>query len=352
MPPEQLDKVLRNYLASNRFRYYPIPTPPGIVPAQFSVAPVSASDARALIADIHAHSPDYRDKALAEFQQVLQTEPNNASALRGAGFVSMQHADFEHAAEYLRRATLLDSKDARVHFYYAMLVNRHGMSGEAGAEEIKKELSVSISLDPKFAEAYSLLGYTQAISGEPEKGLTTMLKAVELAPRNEHYQLNLASVYMLNRKTDQAIAILKSLAATGSPEIATMANQSLQQAINFNAQPGRVELRIVGETKEGEAPQLSGSEGPEETEGNIEVVGTPLHFLKGKLTAIDCSQPPQAVLTVVSGTKSAHFYVRDRDHLILIGADQFSCDWKGRNVAINYRARPDGDGDVSTFEVQ
>ena len=35
MTPEQLDKALRNYLNSGRFKYYPMATPAGIVAAQF-----------------------------------------------------------------------------------------------------------------------------------------------------------------------------------------------------------------------------------------------------------------------------------------------------------------------------
>jgi Flp pilus assembly protein TadD len=103
MTPEQFDKALRDYLNSGRYRYYPIPTPNRIVAAQFTVTPVSVADAHALVADIHAHNPDYKSKALGEFQEVLKTDPDNSAALRGAGFVYMQQKDFEHAADFLRR---------------------------------------------------------------------------------------------------------------------------------------------------------------------------------------------------------------------------------------------------------
>jgi tetratricopeptide (TPR) repeat protein len=345
--PEQLDKVLRTYLSSGRFRYYPIPTPAGIVPAQFTVTPVSLADARALVADIHAHSPDYGDRALGEFQEVLKTDPNNASALRGAGFSSLQRRDFNQASEYLRRAAQLDSKDARVHFYYAMLLNQQGPPDQARSAEIKKELTASVTLDPKLADAYSPLGYTQAVSGEPEKGMATMKKAVELAPRNERYQFNLASVYLMNRKVDDAVAILRSLASSGDPAIAMQANQALTQAMNYKQLNSQMELHNADSKMELRASS------PEQAE-----VATPveepaaIRFMKGKLISVDCSQPPQALLTVVAGAKSLRVHVRDRDHVVLIGADQFSCDWKNKNVAVNYRERADGEGDVFSVEMQ
>ncbi len=154
MTAEQFDKTLRNYLNTARYRYYPIPTPAGIVASQFAVTPLSLDDAHATLADIHAHSPDYRDKALEEFLQVLKVDPDNALALRGAGFAYLHQKDFEHAADTLRRASEQNSKDPRVHFYYAMLLSQQGPLTEARSTEIKKELETSISLDPKLADRH------------------------------------------------------------------------------------------------------------------------------------------------------------------------------------------------------
>ena len=301
MPPEQFDKVLRNYLGSGRYRYYPIPTPAGIVATQFTAVPVSLADARAVLADIHAHSPDHKGQALAEFQDVLKIDPNNASALRGVGYEYLQQRDFEHAAEYFRRAAERDSKDPRVHYYYAMLLNQGGGMDEARSAEIKKELQAAIALDPKLADAYSLLGYAQAFSGESEKGLETMKKAIELAPRDEHYQFNLANIYMANHKVDEAIAIFRGLAGSGSPEVAMRAHQMLAQAENFKAQSQTFELRI--ENRNAENVQPSKDPGaPADSGQRIEApIPVPVHFMKGKLLSVDCSDAPHATLTVISG---------------------------------------------------
>ncbi|MBI3645108.1 MAG: tetratricopeptide repeat protein [Acidobacteriales bacterium] len=351
MPPEQFDKVLRNYLSSGRYRYYPIPTPPGIVAAQFTVAPVSLADARAVLADIHAHSPDHKDQALAEFQDVLKMDPNNASALRGVGYAYLQQRDLEHAAEYFRRAAERDSKDPRVHYYYAMLLNLGGPQDEAKAAEIKKELQTAIALDPKLADAYSLLGFAQAFSGEPEKGMETMKKALELAPREERYQFNLANIYMVNHKLDEAIAMFRSLAGSGNPEVAMRASQALAQAENFKAQPRTFELRLENRTSESTPPSRDSSEHEAATKVEVPVPAA-VRFVKGKLVSVDCSAAPQALLSVTSGARSLKLRVRDSGHVVLIGADEFSCDWKNRAVAINYRDRPDGEGDVVSVEVQ
>jgi tetratricopeptide (TPR) repeat protein len=354
MTAEQFDKTLRNYLGAGRYRYYPVPTPAGIVASQFSVAPISLADARATLADIHAHSPDYRDKALGEFQEVLKMDPDNALALRGAGFAYLQQRDFEHAAECLRRAVQRDSKDPRVHFYYAMLLNQQGPPNEARSAEIKKELETSIALNPKLADAYSLLGYTEAISGEPEKGMATLKKAVELSPRNENYLFNLANMYMVNHKVDDAIVIFRNLAGSSNPEVATRSNQALAQATIIQGHTQTFETRLENRT----APEVQPLPGPvdhkvgQDVAVPVHLSDTPVRFLKGKLVSTDCSAAPQALLTMATGAKSVKLHISDRAHVILVGADAFSCDWKGKVLAVNYRERPDGDGDVVSVEIQ
>lgn len=358
MTPEQFDKVLRNYLSSGRFKYYPIPTPSGIVAAQFNETPVSLADARAVLADVDAHSLDHHDRALGEFQDVLKMDPNNASALRGAGYAYLQRQDFEHAGEYFRHAAERDSKDPRVHYYNALLMNRAGGLGSgAKSEEMKKELETAIALDPKLADAYSLLAYAQAVSGEPEKGLTTMKKAVELAPRNETYQINLANIYMANRKVNEAIALLRGLAGSGNPEVASHAKAALAQAESFKEQSKsfrpQIEVRR-SENVEAARDQAGIPEGKIEAAIEVEAPppSTPVRFIKGKLAAVDCSAAPQALLSVVAGGRSLKLHVGDSKHLVLIGADEFSCDWKNKRVSLNYRERQDGDGDVVSLEVQ
>jgi hypothetical protein len=75
----------------------------------------------------------------------------------------------------------------------------------------------------------------------------------------------------------------------------------------------------------------------------------PPRFLKGKLVAMDCSLTPAAMLTVVSGAKTWKLHVRDCTHVIVIGADKFSCDWKDQKVAVN---RETGEAMVEIISVE
>ena len=360
MSAAQFEKELRNYMSSGRGRYFPIPTPPGIETTGYSVTPISAADARVTMADMHLHTMDYHDKAVEEFQEVLKEQPNHAGALRGLGYALLRKRDFSHAQEYFRRAAELDSNDPRVHYYSALLLNQEG--GMAADPEkiafMKKELQASIALDPSFADAYALLAYAQSSSGQYDEALATLKKAVELNPRNEGYQFNLALMYLSNRKLDEGISLLAALQASASPEIASRAASTLLEAQAAKASM----LRAKEAGNNGELVRLAADHSPGHAESGV---GTnpdltpkltrsagPTKFIKGKLLNVDCSAQPSAVMMVVADGKTWKMTVADTVHAVLIGADNFSCSWTNQKVALNYRESKDGEGSVVSIELQ
>jgi hypothetical protein len=96
----EFDKVLRDYVHSGHFKYFPMPTPSNIVSSEYFVRPLTPADSGAELADIHLHSPDYQEKAISEFREILRTEPNNAAACRGLGYAYLQKHDYPQAAEF------------------------------------------------------------------------------------------------------------------------------------------------------------------------------------------------------------------------------------------------------------
>jgi hypothetical protein len=66
----------------------------------------------------------------------------------------------------------------------------------------------------------------------------------------------------------------------------------------------------------------------------------------------DCSKPPEAMVTVLSGMKTYKMHAADYKSLLVIGEDQFSCEWKNRVVAVNYRPVGKDGGELVSVEVQ
>jgi Tfp pilus assembly protein PilF len=352
MNTQQFDRTLRNYAASGRFKYYPIPTPPGIASGNYTITPLSAATGNAVLADIHLHTRDYQDRALTEFQDILKSDPNNLAACRGLGYAYLQKQDFSLAREYFKRASQLDSKDSRVHYYNALLITREsGFGADADVPTITKELETSISLDPAFADSYALLAFAQSTSGDMATALVTMRKAIAISPRNESYLFNLANLYMANREPDHTIALLQSLQVTDNPKLALEVAGLLAQARQF-----RAVLKADAQTGE-TITTLTTKQREEAKSDSANAAAAPMRsgpakFIKGTLTSTDCATPPSAVLTVVSGEKTWKMMVPDRNHLVLIGADSFSCSWSNQKVAINYRETNNGEASVISLEIQ
>ena len=346
MSAAQFDKLLRAYVSSNRYLYYSIPTPSNIVGKDYSIRPLSLADSSVVIADIHLHSLDYRKQAVAEFQDVIKADPDNAAACRGLGYAYLQAQDFKQAAEYFKRAAQLNSKDPRVHYYSALLLSREGSSDQTNLAEMIRELDTAIALDPGFGDAYMLLAFTQARTGDSASGLISMQKAVSLNPRNANYRFNLAQMYLNNQQPDKAVAILQVLQKSGDQDVAQRAAVSLAQAQEFQAsmQAAHATTAVSGTPVTQKALTADAVV--------IQVSAESVKFLKGTVTNVDCSVAPLATLTVLSGTKTWKMRVADTKHVLLLGADEFSCAWNKQKVALNYRENGEAVGSVVSIEVQ
>jgi len=356
LSPPEFDKALQRYVMSGRYHYYPIPAPPSISPEKYAVSALKPLDSAAVLADIHLHSPDYRERGMSEFEDILKSDPNNAAACRGLGYGYLQTQNFSQAADYFKRASQLDSKDPRVHYYSALLTYREGgVSQRADAAEMTKERETAISLDPGFADSYALLAFAQMTSGDRTQALSTMQKAVELSPRNESYQFNLANLYLGNRQPDQAIAILASLHITDNPMLANQVDRMLAEARvmreALQSGPG-VDGLLERRGPSAASTTLENNETTPTTPPKPALKPGPPKFVHGILKSVDCSTEPGAILVLTVGARTLTLTVPDRRHVLLIGADQFSCSWSKQKVAVNYREADTGETSVMSVEIQ
>jgi Flp pilus assembly protein TadD len=343
------EKEIRRYLASGEFKYYYMKTPTEIETKGYTTKPLSLQNAAAVMADIHLHTRDYHDKAIAEFEDILKSDPNNAGACRGMGYAYLQKRDFEQAGEYFRRAAKLDSKDARVHYYSGLLSNMKGPQGsESDLEFVMTELKTAIALDPDFADAHMQLAFAQARRGDVAAALVSARKAISLNPRNTGYYFNLADLYMQERDPQHAMAIFRALAKSNDQMVAMRASAALGQieqmeaAMKQMSAPPTAEMTGGSDSAVADAPST----------GRDIVPAGAIKFLKGTIVAVDCSIPPAAALTIASGGKSWKMQVNDSQRVLVLGADTFSCHWSKQKVAMNYRETGEATGSVVSIEIQ
>jgi tetratricopeptide (TPR) repeat protein len=357
MSPAQFDKEIRNYISSGRYRFYKLPTPEGIVTTNYAVTALSAGDGNAILADVHLHSADYTKKAAEEFEAILKTDPANTAALRGLGYAYLLKQDYEKAGECFHKAAQGNSKDPRVHYYAAMLTSREGKLGDPDkVAEMTKELETTIALDPSFADAYSLLGFAYLAQGEPEKGLQVAQKAVALSPRNDGYVFNLAQMYLNNRRPADAIVLLQSLGNSPQPNVAIHAQRVLEEAQEMKqamdaGRPVVIDSGVRVEAEHSADPQAQGEAAAQMEVKTLPAQSTP-KFVKGQLVNVDCTASPAAMLNVTASGKPLKLHVRDTRHVLVMGADSFSCKWSQLKVAVNYRETGDGTAELVSIELQ
>ncbi len=85
---------------------------------------------------------------------------------------------------------------------------------------------------------------------------------------------------------------------------------------------------------------------------NVVADSSPVKFVKGTVLSVDCSAAPSATVNILSGSKTWQMRVSDTKHILVLGADAFSCDWKKQKVAVNYRETGEGIGTIVSIEVQ
>jgi tetratricopeptide (TPR) repeat protein len=357
-----LNNRLRDYLSRDQLRRYRVSVDSVTDGSKYVVRRLAITDAQAVLADVHVHSADYQGKAVAEFKGVLKVEPENAAALRGLGYAYLIKHQYQQAAECFSMALKHDSDDPRLLYYSALLAQSEGggpglSSDRERLRVVKEQLEKAVALDPEYADAYRLLALTYASLGKKDQALQTILKAVDLNPRNERYLLNLAQLYMVDGKYDESIAALEELCKAHDQEIAEQAEKELMavreiKRASLAGVPVDARLGTAGTAAEFIRRERADPYAAGASRSAAEITQSPAEFIRGKLEAVDCSASPEAVLTVVSGAKTLKLHARDHALVIVIGADKFSCEWTNQKVAVNYRETAEDSGEIISIELQ
>src|SRR5438445_634310 len=333
-----------------------------------SVQPVSEADAQAFLAEAALRLPEHRGQAVKELQSIIsQPKLENAVAHRALAWDHMEKREFDQATEELDKATELDDHDPWLHYYKALVKYRQReAAGESfrGLANMIQDLRAVLDWDPDFAEAYNLLAMARLEGGGIRSAMEAMKTATQLSPRNQTYPLNMARVYMAAKQWDDAAALLENLKTSQNPQVAQAAKKNLEnlptlkkygvlpQPEATSAPPKLPDEPRHNKQETADTGEEPGSEHELRGPAASQIDKRKVQFLKGKLVSVDCAQEPIAVLTVVAGKKTLKLRSEDYKSITMIGADEFSCDWKDRSVAINYRAGGKADGDLVSLEIQ
>jgi Tfp pilus assembly protein PilF len=379
MDAAHLEKTIHDYFTLGKLQGYTFDLPE-METMTFNSEKLRPLDAQAILADVHLHSPDYTQKAVDEFEQILSADPNNAAAHRGLGYAYLRQNQFDKAGPHFLRAADLDSADPRVHYYSAFLMNRQALATgmEPNWPGMLAHLQLAIRYDPQLAEAYDLLAYVQIEQDHTEAALANSKMAMRLSPRDLHFQVNFGQCLMKAGRFDDAQAVFQRLEGSDDGNISTVAHRNLELIAQYKSGAAHLvnnEHRVYKTEKEW-GTNSQGMQTAAVVDDNNEketrvppppvvvarelppakVDRRPIRFLKGTLLNVACGQDSSARLEVaVRAATGQHVWkmsIPNRDKLVLVGADGFSCDWKNQKVAINYRESSAGQGDLVSLEIQ
>jgi len=334
-----------------------------------AVTSVNEEDARAAIDDVMARVPEHRDQALRDLQQLTADPKDNEAAHRALARDDLRQRRFDAAADELEKATELNPRDPWIWYYRAALkyqkaqATRQEMQGLAN---MMQDLRAVADWYPELADAYNMLGMARVEGGGINSALEAQRQAIALAPRNVEYQFNLGQIYVAGKKWDLAREVFTRLKAGPDRAAAAAAKQQLDdletlQKYGLRPQRAGESAATAGAARTpsaGAAAVAGGSAQDEDEEADAPPKpapvkpGTtgPVQFLKGKIVNSDCSKPPEAMVTILSGMTTYKLHASDYKSLLVIGEDQFSCDWKNRLVSVNYRAVGKNEGELVSIE--
>lgn len=125
------------------------------------------------------------------FQEMLDLDPGNATALVNLGLVEQRAGRAEKALEWLERAVQVDPKASPAWGALGMLRQARREWDEALAD-----LSKAIAIEPNNAGYRNLRAALLAEMGWSDGAVSELLKAVEIQPNYAQAHFNLALLYL------------------------------------------------------------------------------------------------------------------------------------------------------------
>lgn len=356
--PPAFDNAVRNYFDMH-MQNYRINVPEDFARGSLEARPLKPQEWTATLANIEVRSSTEHEAGEAMYKKVLAADPANAMANRGLGMVELLHNDLAAAEMHLSKAVSSNPNDAIAHYALALLAHqRQRMIAQAAPPDMKQviyHLKKAVEIAPNYAEAYELLSWAESQEKNADDARTAIEKAVDLNPRNETYALAMAQMEVQAHNYGKARPVLERLQGSSQPEVASYAHKALQ-TLGENQQPASIATR-----EQITAPQWRDPKAETTTEQPVTKEEQPapapnsraqkVAFLKGELVSSDCSKPPTVTVTFRTKGRDWTLYAPDMKKLLLIGEDNFSCEWTNRKASVNFRQTAEGRGEIISLEL-
>lgn len=345
-------------------------TPENVTTTRHELLPFYA---QALLAELELRMPEHHDQARQQLESLVgDSRTETAIARHALGWDDVVKGNIDKAREAMDRALDLDPKDGWAHYYQALMKYDEGQSGKEikSLANMMEDLHIVLDWKSEFGRAYDMLAWAQREGGGVHAATDSIRAAMQLDPRNQENRLELARIYLAGKNWDAATALLNNLSSNSDPKIAAAAKgylNDLPMLKKYGVAPKSSDTAQAAKPSTGTAtvpsphttPGATASASTPENDSDDnsdqptepKIDKRPIIYLKAKLLSVDCSIPPSAIVTVTSGSKTLKLRAADSNSLPLVGAAQFSCEWKDRLVSVNYKASSASGGDLVSLEL-
>jgi tetratricopeptide (TPR) repeat protein len=141
------------------------------------------------------------DRALADFNQAIQLEPNSAKAHYERSVVYLNKGDYDRAIADCSQAIKLDPNDAADYNNRGIAYSRKGEYNRAIADYTQ-----AIKLDPNYAMPYYNRGLEYANKGDYDRAIADYTQAIRIDPNDADAYHGRGIAYEFKGDYDRAIA--------------------------------------------------------------------------------------------------------------------------------------------------
>jgi protein O-GlcNAc transferase len=178
-----------------------------------------ASTAAALQAATAHHRAGRLAQAEAIYQEILQSEPNNADALHMLGLIAAQLGSTDTAIALFKKATAAKPSDPAYHCNLGLALQTNGRLDEA-AESFRK----AISLKSNYAAYHNNLGSALLAIGQYDAAINSFSKAIALQRDFVGAHNNLGNVFVRINKLSEAAASYRRALSFQSDHVEALSN--------------------------------------------------------------------------------------------------------------------------------
>jgi tetratricopeptide (TPR) repeat protein len=147
------------------------------------------------------HLSGQLQKAAQVYRKVLETNPNNSTALHLLGVVADQSGETNKAIDLMKRSLRINPNDPACHCNLGLALHNGGEPEEAIACYQK-----SIQLKSDFVEAHNNMGYSLELLGRFDGAISCYKRAIQLRPGFVEAHNNMGNALQSQGKLAEAIS--------------------------------------------------------------------------------------------------------------------------------------------------